>query len=148
MNGRMPLGYELRRKLWSSSLWLVSFLVVLCVLLSAGARAQGTAERAVGGGPSTSVAQEGGTARSDNSQLASSAPDASFDSSGTLFAALRNGGLMLIPIVACSFLLVVFIFERLISLRRGRVIPRPFVRRFLHQLREGQIDAEKALELC
>jgi biopolymer transport protein ExbB len=44
--------------------------------------------------------------------------------------------------------LTVFIFERLVALRRGRVIPRPFVRRFLEQLREGQLDREKALKLC
>ena len=45
-------------------------------------------------------------------------------------------------------ILLVFVFERLISLRRGRVIPRPFVKRFLQQLRDGQLGPESALELC
>ena len=55
---------------------------------------------------------------------------------------------MMYPIAGCSFALMVFVFERFISLRRGRVVPRPFVRRFLEQLREGQLDREKALTLC
>src|SRR5262245_54844904 len=66
----------------------------------------------------------------------------------SLLSAFREGGPLMYPIAGCSFALLVFIFERFIALRRGRVIPRPFVRRFLDQLREGQIDREKALKLC
>jgi biopolymer transport protein ExbB len=65
-----------------------------------------------------------------------------------MLSAFRDGGPMMYPIAACSFALMVFVFERFIALRRGRVIPRPFVRRFLEQLSEGQIDREKALKLC
>src|SRR5215831_18454532 len=65
-----------------------------------------------------------------------------------MLTAFRDGGTMMYPIAGCSFALLVFVFERFIALRRGRVIPRPFVRRFLEQLREGQIDREKALKLC
>jgi biopolymer transport protein ExbB len=43
---------------------------------------------------------------------------------------------------------MVFVFERSISLRRGRVIPRPFVKRFLQQISDGELDREAALELC
>lgn len=66
----------------------------------------------------------------------------------SLFGILRSGGIVMIPILACSFLTLVFVFERFISLRRGRVIPVPFVKKFLHQLREGKLDKESALELC
>lgn len=59
-----------------------------------------------------------------------------------------KGGMLMYPIAACSFVLLAFVFERAIMLRRGRVIPNPFVKRFLHQLREGQLDRERALELC
>jgi biopolymer transport protein ExbB len=59
-----------------------------------------------------------------------------------------EGGPLMYPIALCSFLLTVFVFERLVSLRRGRVIPSPFVKRFLEQLREGQLDREKAVKLC
>ncbi|MEX0865931.1 MAG: MotA/TolQ/ExbB proton channel family protein [Pirellulales bacterium] len=65
-----------------------------------------------------------------------------------LFDIIRSGGPLMLPIVACSILLLLFAFERAISLRRGRVIPRHFVKRFLEELRAGQLDKEKALELC
>ena len=65
-----------------------------------------------------------------------------------LLAVLRDGGPLMIPLAFCSFLLCVFIFERAFSLRRGRVIPRPFVKRFLHQLKEGQLERKEALARC
>lgn len=65
-----------------------------------------------------------------------------------LLQVLRDGGPLMIPIVGCSMVLLVFVFERLVMLRRSRVIPRPFVKRFLEQLAEGALDREKALELC
>jgi biopolymer transport protein ExbB len=55
---------------------------------------------------------------------------------------------MMYPIAACSFILTIFAFERFIHLRIGRVIPRPFVKRLIEQLQQGQIDREEALELC
>jgi len=61
---------------------------------------------------------------------------------------LQEGGALMIPIGVCSFVLLVFVFERAISLRRGRIIPRPFVKRFLEQLRGGQLDAQSAVDLC
>ena len=61
---------------------------------------------------------------------------------------LRDGGPMLVPIGACSFVLLIFVFERAICLRRGRVIPGPFVTRFIHQLQEQELDVAKALQLC
>jgi biopolymer transport protein ExbB len=65
-----------------------------------------------------------------------------------MLSVFHDGGPLMYPIALCSFALCVFTFERLVALRRGRVIPRPFVRRFLDQLREGQLDREKALQLC
>jgi biopolymer transport protein ExbB len=65
-----------------------------------------------------------------------------------LFDILKAGGILMIPIIFCSFITLVFVFERAIALRRGRVVPRPFVKRFLHQLGEGQLDREQALALC
>ena len=61
---------------------------------------------------------------------------------------LRDGGLMMLPIVFCSVVLMIFIFERTVSLRRGRVIPGPFVKRFILQLQEGQLKPDEALDLC
>ena len=65
-----------------------------------------------------------------------------------LLQVVRDGGPMMFPLGLSSFLLLVFVFERLIALRRGRVIPKPFVKRFLEQISEGQLDRELALELC
>jgi len=66
----------------------------------------------------------------------------------SLLQVIRDGGPLMLPIAVCSFVLLMFVFERFISLRRGRVIPRPFVRRFLEQIRDGQLDQEQALALC
>jgi biopolymer transport protein ExbB len=66
----------------------------------------------------------------------------------SLVGIFQAGGLLMYPILACSFVLVLFTFERWVSLRRGRVIPKPFVRRFLDQLREEQLDQDDALSLC
>ena len=65
-----------------------------------------------------------------------------------LWRIIRDAGPLMVPIVICSFLLVAFVLERAISLRRGRVIPKPFVTRFLQQLSEGEIDRQQALALC
>jgi biopolymer transport protein ExbB len=61
---------------------------------------------------------------------------------------LRDGGPVMIPIGVCSFLLTVFSMERFVALRRGRVIPGPWVKRFLAQVKEGQLERDSALELC
>lgn len=65
-----------------------------------------------------------------------------------LFGIVQDGGVLMMPIVFCSFLLVMFVFERSISLRRARVIPPPFVKRVLHQLRAGELEPDEALVIC
>jgi len=65
-----------------------------------------------------------------------------------LWDIIQDGGLLMIPLGVCSLILVTLIFERTISLRRGRIIPRPFVRRFLEQVRDGELDRDGALQLC
>lgn len=66
----------------------------------------------------------------------------------SLWDMLIAGGVLMIPICVCSFVLLIFTFERLLSLRKRNVIPAPFVTRFMEQLREGQLDRESAIELC
>ena len=65
-----------------------------------------------------------------------------------LLQIVRDGGVMMLPIVICSVVLVIFIFERTVSLRRGRVIPGPFVKRFILQLQDGHLKPDEALDLC
>ena len=66
----------------------------------------------------------------------------------SLLGIIRDGGFVMYPLFACSFVLLVFTFERAISLRTGRVIPGPFVKRFIHQLQEGQLDRDEARLVC
>jgi biopolymer transport protein ExbB len=66
----------------------------------------------------------------------------------SLFEMLLAGGPVMIPIALASFLMVLIVFERTISLRRRRVVPRLFVDRFLLQLRENALDRSEALERC
>jgi biopolymer transport protein ExbB len=66
----------------------------------------------------------------------------------SLLKVIRDGGPLMIPIGICSFVLLVFVFERAVALRKGRIIPGPFVDRFLEQLHEGELERESALELC
>ncbi len=72
-------------------------------------------------------------------------PPIAFDN---LFDIIMSGGWLMLPILVASFILMVFGLERVIMLRKGRVLPGPFVKRFMHQLREGQLDRESALEVC
>jgi biopolymer transport protein ExbB len=99
------------------------------------------------------VAQESGQDERDTQTATAPGPVAPVSTTDlipqrNLLQIMKAGGILMIPILFCSFITLVFVFERAIALRRGRVIPRPFVKRFLHQLSEGQLDRDKALNLC
>lgn len=91
-------------------------------------------------------------AESNASEVVASPTDAGQNESAiatrNVLTVIRDGGPMLFPIIGCSVLLFMFVFERAISLRRRRIIPRHFVKRFLHQLQEEQLKPEEALDLC
>lgn len=105
-------------------------------------------------GPSEALAQDlagGAGANVGETSLADLTPTnepATTVSSKSLLAVLQSGGPLMIPLGVCSVVLFVFVFERLISLRRSRVIPAPLVSRILDQLRERQLDKEQAIHLC
>ena len=67
---------------------------------------------------------------------------------GSLLATIRSGGILMLPLFACSFALVVFGIERLVSLRGSRIAPRPFVDRFIERVQSGQISRGEALDAC
>ncbi|MCA9132563.1 MAG: MotA/TolQ/ExbB proton channel family protein [Planctomycetales bacterium] len=67
---------------------------------------------------------------------------------GSIIGVIREGGALMLPIIVCSMVLLVFVFERGLYLRRARVIPRPFVRGVLEQLEQQQLDRDEALALC
>jgi biopolymer transport protein ExbB len=68
--------------------------------------------------------------------------------SGSLLSTLISGGLLMVPLIGCSFALVVFGIERAASLRTGRVVPRMFVDRFVEQLQAGEFSRQQALAAC
>lgn len=75
------------------------------------------------------------------------AADAATVAGGSVLELLVKGGPLMIPIGICSFLALGVIVERLISLRRGRVIPP----KFLDGLKAAMADDDertKALEYC
>jgi len=126
--------------------WLWSLAIV--ALLSAGhvAEAQITpAADPIAMAPQAE--REGSDAQAENP---SAVPVAQEDPIPTrsLWDMLIAGGPLIAPIALCSFVLFIFVFERFVSLRRGRVIPKPFVKRFLQQLEDGELDRDQALELC
>ncbi|MFM7207826.1 MAG: MotA/TolQ/ExbB proton channel family protein [Planctomycetaceae bacterium] len=67
---------------------------------------------------------------------------------GNLLATIRDGGILMIPLLGCSFLLAVFGIERAVSLRTSRVVPTPFVSRFVEQVESGSLARGAALDAC
>ncbi len=54
----------------------------------------------------------------------------------------------IIPFALATLVALWFGTERLVVLRRGRVIPKPFVDRLLKHLERGTIDRDEALRVC
>jgi biopolymer transport protein ExbB len=67
-----------------------------------------------------------------------------------LITLFTRGGYFMWPIGLMSLLVVAMSVERIVSFRRGRMIPRRLVRRLGELVREGHgsIDAERAFQLC
>lgn len=61
---------------------------------------------------------------------------------------LKSANPMVWPLGLCSVVALGYTLERLVALRRRRVIPRDFVERFLDRLSGGKLDRDRALELC
>lgn len=59
-----------------------------------------------------------------------------------------KGGPMMIPIVFCSLVALTVVIERLVSLRRAKVLPPPFVRGLKEVFKESGGDKSKALDYC
>lgn len=61
---------------------------------------------------------------------------------------LTQGGWLMIPLGICSLIVFTLSLERMIALRRSRVIPRPFVRRFTECVEDGQLSYDEATAIC
>lgn len=61
---------------------------------------------------------------------------------------IAEGGILMIPLGVCSLIVLALSMERLIALRRSRVIPKPFVRRFTECVEDGQLSYDEATAIC
>jgi biopolymer transport protein ExbB len=124
-----------RQSLLLRALLLALIACMFCVIRTAQVRAEGET------GNMAAVAVQ-------SAEAGDSAGAARYIPTNDLQKIIDDAGPLMYAILFCSFLLVAFLLERTVSLRRRRVIPKPFVRRFLQQLREGQLDRDQALKLC
>jgi len=85
------------------------------------------------------------TATAGDAAAATSAADAVRIDSVLDF--VMKGGIMMIPIGLCSLVTVTVVIERLVSLRRRRIIPTAFLSGLQKQL-EGAGDRDGALQYC
>lgn len=117
----------------------------------------GTGARELPAQPSARIAMSGntggpvdtwGNASPNGAGTVSEEASSSMIRTNNFTSIIREGGVLMIPILFCSFVLFVFVLERLLFLRRGRVIPKPFVRGVIEQLEQQQLEQEEALELC
>jgi len=162
INNRPPIGAlipVLRRILIQAA--ICALLVTFVSLTGSQAHAQfsATGEPVTGFEIPNDAVNPAGNVSADlvPNNVPASASDATFGTSNSsgvgsaskrLFDVLKSGGILMIPILLCSFVLVVFIFERMISLRKARVIPGPFSTRFLDQLENRDLNRQSAIELC
>ena len=84
----------------------------------------------------------------DGEDAASEPPSDGLIPTGNLLATIRDGGILMIPLLGCSFLLAVFGIERAVSLRTSRVVPKIFVSRFVSQVESGSLGRGPALDAC
>ena len=67
---------------------------------------------------------------------------------GNLLGTIRNGGLLMVPLLGCSFALAVFGIERAVNLRTGTVVPTIFTSRLIAELQNKSISRGAALDAC
>jgi biopolymer transport protein ExbB len=67
---------------------------------------------------------------------------------GDIVAILTQANPLLWPLGICSIVTLGFALERLVALRRERIVPKDFVNRFIERLAGGKLDRERATELC
>ncbi|WP_169972686.1 MotA/TolQ/ExbB proton channel family protein [Tautonia rosea] len=84
----------------------------------------------------------------DTEQADAAEPQTAPVGTSSVLALLRTVNPMLIPLVLCSIATLGYTLERVVALRRARVIPKDFVERFLDRLSSGKLDRDRAAELC
>ncbi len=118
------------RSRYRSTGWTLALAFVLATLALPLARAQDVPQGASEPGAAPASAPAPGVGRPSIVSLVSKANP------------------MLWALALCSVVAVGYTLERMVALRRNRVIPRDFVNRFLERLSTGKLDRDRASELC
>lgn len=95
-----------------------------------------------------SIPDDSGTAQAADQEAASEAGFLDNIELPAFAKKIMQGGWLMVPLGICSLIVISLSFERLIALRRGRVIPRPFVRRFTECVEDGQLSYDEATAIC
>jgi biopolymer transport protein ExbB len=119
--------------------------LVLGVLI--GASAIVAAQEAATEGAQPPADQQAPTATKKGARKASAASATAVGRSSIL-GLIKSANPMIWPLGLCSIVTLGFTLERLIAIRRSRVIPADFVTRFLERLSSGKLDRDRAVELC
>lgn len=107
-----------------------------------------------GSGPGNSTGGQSGSsgslipAAADAEVASTEAVESEGTAGNSLVKRLLQGGILMLPLAVCSLVVFALAVERSVALRRGRVIPRPFVRRFTECVQDGQLSYDEALEIC
>ena len=117
-------------------------LVAVCI-------ASGSARPADAQAPELPKAADAGPAPAAPAP-APAAPSAANSAVGraSILALVTKANPMLWALALCSVVTLGYTLERMVALRRNRVIPRDFVNRFLERLSTGKLDRDRATELC
>lgn len=125
----------------SSRCWIRSLLPVILLVLVGGV-----------------VAAQDGSLESGDTVPAAPPPPATSSTDASVMMPTDPVGIMkqlgwmgwafLAPFAGATLIAVWFSVERLVVLKRNRVIPKPFVERFLEHLHQGKLDRDSALKLC
>jgi len=115
---------------------------------AAGSDAAGS--DAAGPSAASGPASGGSTTADDPAKIAEAEREtrASKKESPSLIDLIVRGGAFMIPIALMSVLVVVFVIERLLSLRRSKVIPEPLISGLGQLSASGNFDPRAAYRLC
>lgn len=159
MFNRLPIGPSravIAKRVRSITAQPVRFLAALIVVALLAIGPCGGILRAQEGDElrsSKTAADEQTAASNDNAAAGKSTPVTVVPAPPTaiptnLFELIAAGGPLMLPIAACSLIAAVFGIERLVVLRKRRVIPKDFVVRFIDMLQNNELDRATALHLC
>ena len=107
-----------------------------------------TAQNALGGGNVQSAIPPAPAQPETGTEPSKESAEAETSSGPSLIARVMSGGWLMLPLALCSLVVMALSMERLLALRRGRVIPKPFVHRFTECVEDGVLSYDEATELC